>query len=195
MDSLPKGKDFSMKEIVMINGSPRMDGNTTTLLNAVSKGAQDNGAVVKIYTLFKMKFMACQSCFSCRIHDDCIIKDGLHEVLQKVKTAHAIVVGSPIYMMQMSGPVKNMYDRFFPLTDADYKPRFGTRKMLTVYSQGFEDPHMFESYFEYTAAMFPALGFELMDNIVSTNGNDPESADKNSELKISAYEAGKKLAL
>ncbi len=183
-----------MKEIVIFNGSPRMDGNTATLLNIVAKGVKDNGASVKFYTLFKMKFMACQGCFYCRQHDDCIIKDELREALHKVKTAHAVVIGSPIYMMQMSGPVKNMYDRFFPLTDAQYKPRFGMKKLLTVYSQGFEDPHMFESYFDYTAAIYPSLGFEMIGNIVSTNGNDPESAERNGELKIRAYEAGKSLA-
>ena len=121
-----------MKEIVIINGSPRKDGNTATLLNAVARGAQDNGAMVKTHVLFKMKFMACQSCFHCRVHDDCMIKDGLHELLQQVNAAHGVVVGSPIYMMQMSGPVKSMYDRFFPLTAPQYQPRFGTRKMLTV---------------------------------------------------------------
>ena len=67
--------------------------------------------------------------------------------------------------------------------------------MLTVYSQGVDDPHMFESYFEYTAAMFPSLGLDLIDNIVSTNGNDPESAERNKGLKIRAYNAGKQLAL
>ena len=44
-----------------------MDGNTATLLNLVAKGARDHGAEVQFYTLFKMKFMACQSCFSCRM--------------------------------------------------------------------------------------------------------------------------------
>ena len=183
-----------MKDIIIINGSPRMDGNTSTLLNAVARGAEDGGAAVKFYTLFKMKYMACQSCFFCRVNDDCVIKDGLHELLQRIKTADGVVVGSPIYMMQMTGPVKNMYDRLFALTDAEYNPRFGVKKMLTVYSQGFADPHMFESYFDYTAAIYPALGFDLIDNIVSTNGNDPESAERNSELKIRAYEAGKKIA-
>ena len=184
-----------MKEIVIVNGSPRMDGNTSTLLNVVARGVEDNGAAVKFYTLFKMKYMACQGCFHCRLHDDCIIRDGLYELLQRIKAAHGIVIGSPIYMMQMTGPVKNMYDRIFALTDTDYNPRFGTKKALTVYSQGFADPHMFESYFDYTAAMFPALGFDLIDTIVSTNGNDPESAERNAALKIRAYEAGKQLAV
>jgi len=183
-----------MKEIVIVNGSPRLDGNTSTLLNAVARGAEDGGAAVTFYTLFKMKFMACQGCFYCRVNDDCVIKDGLHELLQRIKTAHGVVVGSPIYMMQMTGPVKNMYDRLFALTDTSYRPRFGTKKMLTVYSQGYEDPHMFESYFQYTAAMFPALGFNLVENIVSVNGNDPESAERNGELKIKAYEVGRLMA-
>lgn len=184
-----------MKQIVIFNGSPRMDGNTVTLLNTVARGARDAGAEVHFYTLFKMKFMACQSCFACRVKDDCIIKDELHAALQKVKEADAVVIGSPIYMMQMTGPVKNLYDRLFPLTDSEYQPRFGKKKILTVYSQGVEDPHMFDSYFEYTSAIFPALGFEHVGNLVCTNGNDPESAEHDAELKIRAYEAGKALAL
>ena len=182
-----------MKEIVIFNGSPRMDGNTATLLNLIAKGARDHGAEVKFYTLFKMKFMACQSCFACRMNDDCVIKDELHEALQKVKTADAVVIGSPIYHMQMTGPVKNLYDRLFPLTDSDYKPRFGTKKMVTVYAQGMDDPSLFESYFEYTAAMFPTFGFDLVENIVCTGAYDPEAADRDAALKIRAYEAGKKL--
>lgn len=184
-----------MRHIVIFNGSPRMDGNTVTLLNLIAKGARDAGAEVEFYTLFKMKFMACQSCFSCRTHDDCVIKDELRDALQKVKSADAVVVGSPIYMMQMTGPVKNMYDRFFPLTDVQWRPRFGKKKMVTVYSQGMDDPHLFDSYFEYTAAMFPWFGFELVDNIVVTGANDPESAERDAELKIRAYEVGKALAL
>ena len=85
-------------------------------------------------------------------------------------------------MMQMTGPVKNMYDRFFPLMDIDYGPVWG-QKMVTVYSQGMEDPHMFDSYYEYTAAMFPSYGFDLIENIVCTNATDPESAERNRDLK------------
>ncbi len=184
-----------MKEIVVFNGSPRMDGNTVTVLDLIAKGARDNGAEVKYYTLFKMKFMACQSCFACRMKDDCIINDELHEALQKVKSADAVVIGSPIYMMQMTGPVKNLYDRLFPLMDVEGKPRFGTKKMITVYSQSMDDVHTYDSYFEYTAAMFPSFGFEWVDNIVCANANDPESAEQDGALRIRAYEAGKALAL
>lgn len=183
-----------MKKVVIFNGSPRMDGNISTILKAVERGVQDAGGMVKSYTLFKMKFMACQSCFNCRLEKgECPINDEVAAALRELKTADAAVVGSPIYMMQMSGPVKNLYDRFFPLTDNDYKPRYGAKKFLTVYSQAVEDPEMFESYFEYTAAIFPSFGFDLIGNLVCTQANDPESADRDAQLKIRAYELGKKL--
>lgn len=182
-----------MKKIVIYNGSPRMDGNTVTLLNAVAQGARDQGAHVDFYTLFKMKFMACQSCFGCRMTDDCMIKDELHKALQNLKVADAVVIGSPIYFMQVTGPVKNLYDRFFPLVGENGAPRFGVKKLATVYTQGLDDEHAFDSYFDYMASTFPSYGFDLEDNLVCTLANDPESAENNNELKIRAYEIGKKL--
>ncbi len=150
-----------MKQIVIFNGSPRMDGNTATLLNLIAKGARDHGAEVKFYTLFKMKFMACQSCFACRMTDDCVINDELHEALQKVKTADAVVVGSPIYHMQMTGPVKNLYDRLYPLTDIEYRPRFGTKKMVTVYTQGMDDPSSVRILFRVHCRDVPHIRLRL----------------------------------
>jgi multimeric flavodoxin WrbA len=183
-----------MRQIVVYNGSPRMDGNTTTILDLVAKGARDAGAEVKYYTLFKMKFMACQGCFACRMKDDCVINDELHAALQTTKAADAVVIGSPVFMMQMTGPVKNLYDRFFPLMDAEGRPRFGAKKVLTVYSQSMDDLHAYDSYYEYTAAMYPSFGFEWVDNIVCANANDPQSAERDADLQIRAYEAGKALA-
>ena len=86
--------------------------------------------------------------------------------------------------------MKNLYDRFFPLMDVDGKPRFGTKKLVTVWAQSMDDVKTYDSYYEYTAAMYPSFGFEWVDNIVCPNANDPESADRDAELKIRAYEAG-----
>lgn len=182
-----------MKKVVIFNGSPRMDGNTTTILDAIARGVRDMGAEAKYYTLFKMKFMACQSCFACRVKDTCIINDELQEALEKIKAADAVVIGSPIYMMQMTGPVKNLYDRLFPLMDMDFNPRFGTKKLVSVYTQGSDDPHAYESYFAYTAAMNSAFGFEQVDTIVCPGATDPETAENDKNLKIRAYEIGKSL--
>ena len=183
-----------MKKVVIFNGSPRMDGNINTILDTIAKGVRDTGAEAKYYTLFKMKFMACQSCFACRVKGDCIINDELHEALQHVKEADAVVIGSPIYMMQVTGPVKNLYDRVC-LMDTGVWPRYGNKKFVAVYSQGSDDPNLYRSYFDYTAAMYPAYGFDLVDTLVCTKATDPEAARIIRDLKIRAYELGQSLVL
>lgn len=184
-----------MKNIVVFNGSPRKDGNTTTILDMIARGAREHAANVDYQILFKMKYMACQGCFNCRINKDCAINDEITAVMEKIKTADAIVIGSPIYFMQVTGPVKNFYDRLFPLMGEDGKPRYGQKKIVTVYTQEFDDPHMFDSYFDYVAGTFPSFGFVDERRLVCTNGNNPSSAEDNMQLKQEAYNLGRQLAL
>lgn len=183
-----------MKKIVIFNGSPRMDGNTATMLQMIERGAKEHHAEVKNYTLFKMKFMACQGCFGCRMQEDCMVNDELKKALQDVKDADAVVIGSPVYFMQVTGPVKNMYDRFFPLIGENGTPRFGEKKIVTVYSQDNEDPNMFQMYFDYLAAIFPGFGFVKEDRLICVSANNPEAAENNQELKRHAYDIGRMLA-
>lgn len=184
-----------MSKIVIFNGSPRMDGNTSTILKMIERGAKEHNAEVEVYTLFKMKFMACQGCFGCRLKEDCMVNDELQKALQKVKEADAVVIGSPVYFMQVTGPVKNLYDRLFPLMGENGRPRFGQKKIVTVYTQELEDPHTFDMYFDYLAqGTFPGFGFVDEDRIVCVNGNNPETAENNRELKQNAYDVGRMLA-
>ncbi len=180
-----------MGKVVIFNGSPRKDGNINTMLDTIARGVREAGGQAKYYNLFQMKFMACQSCFACRVKGECIVQDQMHEAIEEIKNADAVVIGSPIYMMQMSGLVKNLYDRLYPLMSLNGMPRGEAKPFVAVYSQGSEDPETYQSYFDYTAAMYPAYGFDLVDTIVATNGTDPESADKDKELKIRCYEIGR----
>lgn len=184
-----------MKKVMIFNGSPRMDGNTATLLQMIERGAKEHNAQVDFYTLFKMKFMACQGCFGCRIKEDCMVTDEIHAALQKLKEADAIVIGSPIYFMQITGPVKNLYDRFFPLIGDNGQPRFGNKKIVTVYSQDNADTHMFDTYFDYLASTFSNFGFVDEERLVCANANNPETAENSLELKRRAYDFGSKLAI
>ncbi|MCI8991194.1 MAG: flavodoxin family protein [Eubacterium sp.] len=184
-----------MKKIVIFNGSPRKDANTTTLLDMIARGAREHNAEVDYKILFKMKFMACQGCFNCRIHTDCAINDEITATMEKIKEADAIVIGSPIYFMQVTGPVKNLYDRLFPLMGEDGAPRYGQKNIVTVYTQEFDDPHMFDMYFDYVAGTFPSFGFVNERRLVCTGGNNPDAANNNMNLKQQAYELGRILAV
>ena len=71
-----------MKKIVAINASPRAMWNTGTLVREAAKGAESEGAEVKVFDLYKLeKFTGCISCFGCKLPEHlgtCICKDGLN---------------------------------------------------------------------------------------------------------------------
>ena len=184
-----------MSKVVIFNGSPRTDGNTATILQMIERGAKEHHATVKVYSLFKMRMSACQGCFGCRMQDDCVINDEMKKAMDEIKDADAIVIGSPVYFMQINGMVKNLYDRLFPLMGVDGTPRYGQKKIVTVYTQGGMDPHMFETYFDFLAqTAFPSFGFVDEHRIVCPNATNPETAENNRELKESAYDVGIMLA-
>lgn len=184
-----------MSKIVIFNGSPRTDGNTATILQMIERGAKEHHATVKLYNLFKLRMSACQGCFGCRMQDDCVINDEMKKAIDDIKDADAVVIGSPVYFMQINGMVKNLYDRLFPLMGVDGTPRYGQKKIVTVYTQGGPDPHMFETYFDFLAqTAFPSFGFVDEHRIVCPEANNPETAENNRELKQSAYDVGIMLA-
>ncbi len=116
-----------MKKIVAINCSPRTVWNTATLVREAARGAAQQGAEVKIFDLYKLeKFTGCVSCFGCKLPDNlgkCICKDGLAPVLEEIRNADGLIIGSPNYLGDMTAGFRALYERliFQALT---YKTEF-----------------------------------------------------------------------
>ncbi len=109
-----------MKKIHAINGSPRRNRNTATLLDKVLEGARSTATDVTAerIDLYSLKYTGCLSCFACKRKDGpsygkCAVKDDLYEVLQKLAEADAVVFGSPIYYRTITGQLHAFYERFF----------------------------------------------------------------------------------
>ena len=76
-------------KILAFNGSPRLKGNSATMLEHAINGARAQGAEVELFNLYKMQFSGCISCFSCKRLGEkrstlCAVKDDLRPVLEKV---------------------------------------------------------------------------------------------------------------
>ena len=89
--------------VIAINGSPRKNGNTATLLNKALEGASSQGATTELINLYDLNFKGCVSCFACKLkggksYGKCDYKDDLTPVLEKVESADAVLLGSPIYL-------------------------------------------------------------------------------------------------
>lgn len=109
-----------MKKIYAINGSPRKNRNTATLLDKVLEGAKaaEPDAVAERIDLYDLKYTGCRSCFACKrkngaSYGKCAIRDDLYEVLEKLADADAVVFGSPIYYRTITGQLHAFFERYF----------------------------------------------------------------------------------
>lgn len=106
---------IDMKKIVVINGSPRIPWNTGTLVREAAKGAESEGAEVKVFDLYKLdKFSGCVSCFGCKLSPNegvCIYRDGLASVLAAIREADGLILGTPNYLGDVSAGFRAFYER------------------------------------------------------------------------------------
>lgn len=104
-----------MKKIIAINAGPRKGWNTDQLINAAAEGALEAGCEVEYIDLFKLeKFTGCISCFACKkeqTYGKCMCRDGLYEVLEKIRRADGLIVGSPNYLGNMTASFRGLYER------------------------------------------------------------------------------------
>ena len=102
-------------KVVAVNASPRVAWNTGSLVREAAKGAEANGAEVKIFDLYKLeKFTGCISCFGCKLPEHqgvCIYKDGLAPVLEEIRNADGLIIGTPNYLGDVSAAFRALYER------------------------------------------------------------------------------------
>ena len=109
--------------IIGINGSPRKNWNTATLLTKALEGAASKGADTELVHLYDLSFKGCRSCFACKTiggpyNGMCAQKDDLSPILKKiVDKADALIMGTPLYFGSMTGEMHSFIERllFAPL--------------------------------------------------------------------------------
>lgn len=99
-----------MNSVIIINGSPRKDGNTAKMCRAFAEGVklQLQDATVETVNLYDFDFKGCRSCFACKLkgsknYGHCSVKDSIMPILEKAAQADILVFGSPIFLMDISG--------------------------------------------------------------------------------------------
>ena len=116
-----------MKKIVAINCSPRTTWNTATLVHEAARGAESKGAEVEIIDLYKLeKFTGCVSCFGCKLPQSlgkCICKDGLTSVLEAIRNADGLIIGSPNYLGDVTAGFRALFERLI-FQSLTYKTEF-----------------------------------------------------------------------
>lgn len=103
-------------KVIAINGSPRKTWNTSHLLKQAVEGAASLGAGTEMVNLYELNYKGCTSCFACKrkggnMAGHCAMKDDLTSVLEKVVDSDVLLLGSPIYLGDITGAMRSFLER------------------------------------------------------------------------------------
>ena len=118
-----------MKTIIL-NGSPRKNWNTAMLLKEAEKGTREAGSETEYIDLYDLQFTGCRSCMACKRKDGerckCFWKDDLSPVIDRIFQADSLIIGSPIYLGDITSQVHALIERlhFCALSYDDYSNYF-----------------------------------------------------------------------
>jgi multimeric flavodoxin WrbA len=92
-------------QVLLISGSPKPKGNTALLMQECLKVIQEHGVDAEIVSFAGMKIEACIACGKCAKTGKCGLDDGLNEIMDKIRVADGLIVGSPVYFGTARGDV------------------------------------------------------------------------------------------
>lgn len=180
------------KKIVILNGSPRKNGNTSAMVNEFTKGAESAGNTVTEFFLDEMDIHGCKGC--CGGHSSkecpCVQKDDMAQIYPAVKECDIVVLATPLYYWNMSGQIRTAVDRLFALEEGDGNLLRGNDRAgaLLMAAAG----HAFEDVLTYYEHLMEHLRWKNLGHVLAGgNGGAGDIAGK-PELK-QAYELGKSI--
>lgn len=167
--------------ILVLNGSPRPQGNTAAMVEAFAEGAREKGHTVHIIPVCQKKIAGCLACEYCHQKESgherqCIQKDDMQEIYPLLDKAEMIVLASPIYYHGFTGQLQCAINRIYALD----KPR-NLKKAALIMSSGSD--HVYSGViFEYQNSFLQYLHLEDM-GMFSAYGKQNNSPDKLNELR------------
>lgn len=183
------------RSLLVLNGSPRPNGNSTALAEAAAAAARAAGAEVEFVHLSRLVIGPCEACDACIGSGRCVMEDDMQTLYPRLLNAGALLLASPIYWFTFNAQLKLCIDRWYALFNTPGKP-FTNKPAGIVLTYGDVDPyisgavnaiHTFQTMFNFLN--MPIRG------IVYATASDPGDIQKLPDIMEQAAELGRKLVL
>jgi multimeric flavodoxin WrbA len=112
-------------KVLMINGSPRKNGNTSIALSEMEKIFKSEGIETETIQIGAMNIRGCIACGACAEKGSCIFDDIVNEAASKFKEADGLVIASPVYYASANGTLVSFLDRLFYSSHFDKTMKVG----------------------------------------------------------------------
>ena len=155
---------------MILNGSPRKNWNTSMMLKEALKGAESVGAQTEYIDLFDLSYTGCRSCLACKRKDvercKCFWKDDLSPVIDRIFEADALIIGSPIYLGDVTSQVHGLIERlhFCSLSYDDYSNYFTGKINVGIILTMNAPENIYNT-------LYKAKADEISQNFMSLNGS------------------------
>lgn len=112
-------------KVLMLNGSPRPNGNVAAAFKEMEKVFNANGIETEIMMIGSQDIRGCISCGFCHENGRCVFDDAVNQVAPKFAEADGLVVGSPVYYASANATLIALLDRLFYSTHFDKRMKVG----------------------------------------------------------------------
>lgn len=112
-------------KVLIINGSPRVGGNTSVALREMETVFNEQGVETEIVQIGAEPVRGCASCGYCYEHDRCVFDDVVNTLAPKFEAADGLVVASPVYFANANATLVACLDRLFYSTGFDKTMKVG----------------------------------------------------------------------
>lgn len=177
------------KKIVILNGSPRRNRNTSALVKAFTDGAGSAGHTVTEFFLDGMSIHSCKGCFGGHSSRECpcVQRDDMDKIYPAVRECNVIVLASPLYYWNMSGQIRTAIDRLFALEEGGRQSSAGTQQdFCSVDGCGFDDVLLYYNH------LMEHLKWDNLGHVLAGGNGDVGDIEGKPEVSA-AYELGKSI--
>lgn len=171
-------------KILILNGSPHLDGPTSDMVDAFKSGAEEAGHEAEHINVAHMNIRGCMACEHCRNEKKgvCAQKDDMQEIYPKILSSDMIVFASPIYYFTLSAQLQAAIHRTYAIDIPA-----NVKKVALIMSSGSKFVYG-PAITEYFQSIVEYWGVENA-GIFTANGKQNKSEEKREEL----YRFGKSL--
>lgn len=125
LESVTEKERKEKMKVLLINGSPRKEGNTYLALREMEKIFEQEQVESEIIHIGNKPIRGCIACRACAQKGKCVFDDCVNEIAPKFQEVDGIIIGSPVYYASANGTLVSFLDRLFFSTPFDKTMKVG----------------------------------------------------------------------
>lgn len=163
-------------KVLMINASPRADGNTSIALGEVEKILKEEKIDVKTFQIGMQNIRGCIACNSCKKNGKCVFEDAVNEIAKDFEESDGLIIATPVYYASANGTLISFLDRLFYSTSFDKTMKVGAS--IAVCRRGGASTTFDELNKYFTISNMPVVSSQYWNSV---HGREKGEAKKDEE--------------